>query len=137
MKLRDYIHLYPGCKVEVFEEDTQGNYTDTIIGLCPGESINLARAGDWYFEENNDFGIKLLLRPLSGITEKESEECWVFAKMGGGIVNHKSAIQGHFFRDCNIRQMSAMIDWLRNNEFDTDGLIEAGLAIDKTIKTGK
>ena len=73
-------------------------------------SRKLSKEGDWYpIEEAGEILIKPYLRPMSSMTDEESEE---FSNME--IVGYSN------------------YDWLNAHHFDYRGLIEKGLAIEVT-----
>ena len=63
-------------------------------------------------EANIDKLPKLLLRPMSSMTEEEENEWWKFANESYVVNEHTSSL-----------------DWLNAHHFDYRGLIEKGLAI--------
>lgn len=100
---------------------------------------------------------KPILRPLSDMTEEEKvcvfkivslfdlSECefefgdnWVNAVFKGRVIDAIQFIGANIESMNNdgtfsaINKISKVINWCRKNGFDTDGLIDAGLAIDKT-----
>jgi len=111
--LKDYLHLYIGCDFV---------YSGTKDYLA----LSLTPEIFFLINQDNDFGeIKLILRPLSDITEPEKLEVWGLVECGQDEV-----------------QFSSKYDWETHNPqltvlmcklgFDLFGLIAAGLAIDKT-----
>lgn len=108
-ELEDYLHLYLGC--EFLDEKTKDElqYKLDIERL---ELIN--RTNDWK-------DIKLILRPLSDITEGE-----------------KMDLRSHFLEMDNPYNTGdtpwhfEQTRYLLSKHFDLFGLIEAGLAIDKS-----
>lgn len=121
MKLQDYLHLYIGCEGEFTPPDGIAYYrpeklTPDILGRVLYDG----------------YAFKPLLRPLSDMTEEEEEE-WLSLREEA-----RKAFQGKF----------ADSDWAthrgfcegsgtlyllsRPRYFDLFGLIDAGLALDKT-----
>lgn len=109
-EIKDYIHLYLGCEVMV-ESDNSDSYKDVIEAIVVEESVNLKKTSDYYFEGYNDFEIKLLLRPLSDMTDEEAD-------ITHGILNDYHTHEATRF--------------LLSKHFDLFNLIPEGLAIDKT-----
>jgi len=119
--IKDYLHLYLGCEVmldSIIESSEPNIKTLTAIqSIAPfvvlrdkGDS----RQGEWV-DMNN---CKPILRPLSDMTEEEKKLFGIIK-----IEERSFSIETHFesFR------------LLLSKHFDLFGLIEAGLAIDKTI----
>lgn len=118
-ELKDYLCLYRNQKVLV-TESTGYTYEDDIDAMIFDESVNLRVFGDYYFDDNNDCSIQLILRPLSDMTDKEKEE-------------EIRISDDRKDDDYEKRKPSARgITYLLSKGFDLFGLIESGLAIDKT-----
>lgn len=144
IEIKDYLHLYLGCEVAVIDKmAAEYNceeiiYTDKLKGVTesevkPGEMI--AIIGDVFQEEYID-RIKPILRPLSDMSD---DECWYSQNAFGHFVKGTSEpyIQNrlHCIKDSytdfrNI--LPHQFAWLLKQGFDLFGLIESGLAIDKT-----
>lgn len=117
--IKDYLHLYLGC--ECMTEDgrrgrfsgfdvVEKNYSIVMITVRFSDD---PLDHDWTVLNDNEEcdRIKLILRPLSDMTEDEKTEEY---KIG---------------LDPGIEEQ---FRWLLSKGFDLFGLIEAGLAIDKT-----
>lgn len=135
IELKDVIHLYIGQKAKVFQNDVEQPYRDnTITGIAYNRvgvlyvSINYSGVSTLY----ND--IKLILRPLSDIT---NDECIRLSKvqyeakndrnhliLGRGIVNE-------IMNDTWGGSHKTFMYFIENG-FDIFGLIESNQAIDKT-----
>ena len=79
-------------------------------------------------EDNINNLPKLLLRPLSSMTESERKEFDNLSKFDEDVWmgNHKVGFPK------NVRIMSKCVDWLNKNMFDFRGLIPKNLAIEVT-----
>lgn len=125
-QLKDYLHLYNNrfnpvkvivdneeqkylWDIEVYEEDYV-NITlgDTKLRDMEGNSDNWNVYNDNYSLDR----IKPILRPLSDMKTKESQRWNMMAK--------------------SYQSYSATVKYFLDNHFDLFGLIEAGIAIDKT-----
>lgn len=129
-KLSDYLHLYLGCEVLVKDKIITGTGDTGVV-----ENIHIATLttvsilgsvkqkfriliGAMSVERSFNFeDDKLVLRPLSDMTEDETNFQW------------------NTF--CNIKLINQQvvaeeIRWLLCQHFDLFGLIESGLAIDST-----
>lgn len=112
--IKDYLHLYLGCEVLVLDLDGQ-TFKDKIEDVFDrkhGKGFSIYEFGDCPFDDHDEYyqEIKPILRPLSDMTKEERE--YVRVKF-----NHGSA---------------ESFIWHLSKHFDLFGLIEAGLAIDKT-----
>jgi hypothetical protein len=155
-ELKDYLHLYLGCRIK----SKGGNFGDLISVSNDGMSIvvydkdkindprGLCIYSDWLLP---------ILRPLSDMTDKEGEEFF------GDVMNFRGQFQFHYgfkYRyeegfhciydnatdkwytiikpdanglpvfNCTYSMEDTL--WLLSKHFDLFGLIESGLAIDKT-----
>jgi hypothetical protein len=95
--IRDYLHLYLGC--ECWWEDKYGDSGGRT-------EIDFYMIAELYGER---IKLKLILRPLSNMTEEEMKESEPF-----------------MFDSFELTR------YLLSKHFDLFGLIDAGLAIDKT-----
>jgi hypothetical protein len=118
MNIKDYLHLYLGC----FALTTKPTYENPQVGvldqisLTDGEACITADDG-YYLCGLNE--VKPLLRPLSDLTAIESEDMDVFR---------------HRIRQNDLIAAGAhMTRYLLSRGFDLFGLIDAGLALDKTL----
>lgn len=111
--IKDYLHLYLGCECLLHLE--LGTMSEKLTGVTEnedGETICYFLNSNKSFRKSDT--VKLLLRPLSDMTEEEKKE------YGKG----KSFI--------NVQYLSpADFMYLLLRHFDVFGLIESGLAIDK------
>ncbi len=98
MNIKDYLHLYLGC--DMLDISDNSTYT-----LHPEMLYASIKDGD-----------KPILRPLSDMTEDESEFVADAAWQGKPTIYMNAEITAY----------------LLSKHFDLFGLIEAGLAIDKT-----
>lgn len=108
-KIKDYLHLYLGCDAMIYNDKS------FIMDKVTSSSLNI--------EDGSVTKIKPILRPLSDMTEQESYElCWQknqnHMKLNWSL--NESAIHPNEFL------------YLLKQGFDLFGLIESGLAIDKT-----
>lgn len=114
-KLEDYLPFYLGCEVQLTKVDEQ-------LTVCMDSQLFGKKVGDvtlmglnllmCYRDKIIDF--KLLLRPLSDMTDSELTE---FNRLR---ISFEIGLSPEGFR------------YLLSKHFDLFGLIEAGLAIDKT-----
>jgi hypothetical protein len=122
LNLKDYLHLYLGCDVMV------GDWAGTLqsVGCIDmGQDCVISMQnqdeesgfyGEWMEEEVEHHKIKPLLRPLSDMTDREKHEVGKLSFIGN--VHHQAE--------------AAKTVWLLSKGFDLFGLIEDGMAIDKT-----
>lgn len=134
MNIKDYLHLYLSCEILIEPYEDQPAYIDTIDGICVGESVNFKKASDYYFDDLNDFDIKPLLHPLSDMTDEECDEFGIASDGGEYLYGcfEPDAVYGGWMAHIEISSVSERLNEMRKRGFDCDGLIEAGLAIDKT-----
>lgn len=170
--IKDYLHLYLGC--EVLAKFPKGNFVCRLVGYFNHEyeSCKLWYNGglsNWPIE-----GFKLLLRPLSDMTEEEFKEyahpksfasydgywyacdreidpdfdgeliefindacdddpenvimCHVKSKyISYGWIEYEERYHGF-----GVKEEAEWVRFLLSKGFDLFGLIEAGLALDKT-----
>lgn len=120
--IKDYLHLYLGCEC-IVKEPGESAFKSVLEGIQRGKFL-LKEYGHLLLWEAAE--IKPVLRPLSDMTEHESN-------MGDEIMNAFNendpieAFQG----------MANMTMMLLKQGFDLFGLIESGLALDKTKLTIK
>lgn len=116
--LKDFIHLYLGCEYII----AFGNGNTTSPLKIDGDTIN-------NFSKGRIVNIKLLLRPLSSMTEEEAEQIgiWNWWKANGDTDIDMSKIYW-------ISQtfLPSHFVSLLSKGFDLFGLIEEGLAIDSS-----
>jgi len=151
-KIQNYLHLYLGCEYRIRYIDYQvGEYTVwsklTAARLSKLEDLSIAE-------------IQIQLLPLSDITEEEMKELWhiVFKRpfhptgrilssylqdkknprwiLMSGVERLGIQLNGDIWADSDLHNwpMNPHLNtmYLLKQGFDLFGLIEAGLAIDKT-----
>ena len=122
--------------VKVLVDNGNGKYTDIITGIgIIDDMIFLDETGDWYYNDENDFTAKLVLRPLSDLTkeiEHNGEKFIPWHKLEFGIDKDLDIeiIVGDseylYLSYIGLRnEMQKLFEW----HFDVFGLIEKGLAI--------
>jgi len=116
-ELKDYLHLYLGCECRIADYDTRywvRMVNETGLSVCT--YVNSKGILIWWKTKD----CKIILRPLESMTEDDSYE---LEMLGHQLVLSKvSTNEFH----------AARTIWFLKNHFDIFGLIEAGLAIDKT-----
>lgn len=121
--IKDYLHLYLGCEVQYVEYYNtvikNGILVEMPIGGTEWGVVNEQGDREYSFEQE----IKPILRPLSDMTEDENKET---SKLYFDFMEK----QRPSTRD--ITMMAHMTTWFLSKYFDLFGLIESGLAIDKT-----
>jgi hypothetical protein len=127
MELKDYLHLYLGCEChrmgEVDENDKPT--VSTLTGISYDDTQRIW----WAYFENNESGYSVvedvfpILRPLSDMAEEEKKHLlWD---------NDTQEILAHFKNnDAGMTRNEFL--FLLSKHFDLFGLIDGGLAIDKT-----
>jgi len=137
-ELKDYIYLYNNrfnpikvlvdnieqkylWDIEVYEED----YINLTLGETKLRSMDV-NSDDWnvYNDNYSLERIKPILRPLSDITEREIYEY--------GEIEQACPIN-HSFLIYQCRVEAEQTKYLLSKHFDLFGLIDAGLAIDKSL----
>lgn len=134
-KIEDYLHLYLGCEVECIQD------MPDYYGWTKGMRATLDRDIFWDMGETVYYNgsivgkwckfFKPLLRPLSDMTHDELQEC-------GNMVydfSDEPELNNHKWQDFDFIT-AEQFQWLLKRHFDLFGLIDAGLALDKT-KTPK
>lgn len=146
-KIEDYLHLYIGCEavVDYHENKKEGVCIDAITGMD----------GKYLFTTNGETflhkKVKPILRPLSDMTEEEKteiakqwtwyEEMQIVGEQHFNIrheINHQMVEKAlDFTNEDDGDRMSPLayyqvLPYLLKHGFDLFGLIESGLAIDKT-----
>lgn len=149
-ELKDYLHLYLGCEVET---NIPGQYVhpygcvkledltpENLYRILDRIYINERNKQTW--DEDSDHYCNLILRPLSDMTDEEVNQCedamwgsFPDPKTGDKEVFLKSFINDTSDYRPGYEITVAATNWFRKNGFDVDGLIDAGLAIDKTKQT--
>jgi len=141
-KIIDYINFYLGCEV-TFPESTLGAKYTIAASMNGTAYLNMAYKGRFSTVIQDIRIIKPLLRKMDSITEDECKNLYY------NIYNeyHKGMTYKSWWLDednehytTNFRLYAGehrvnAINYLRSISIDMDGLIDAGLAIDKeTIK---
>lgn len=120
--IKDYLHLYLGCKVKIIEIPSslaEGELSGQEWAKV-GEIVPLTPYLLWLICFDHDFNYMLILRGLSSITESELSECETIG--GTEYIND-------VFRFVHY---GSETKYLLSKHFDLFGLIDAGLAINKT-----
>jgi hypothetical protein len=146
MNIKDYLHLYPKVPIAICEPGIEpvGHYLEGV---------------DWVLNK----AIKPILRPLSDMTEEEMKELYFIVfnrKFVGDNITHRdigkkeerkvlwSGVERLFIykdgdvgADCDLQlhhvHAPTVVFWQLSYHFDPFGLIDAGLAIDKTTLNKK
>lgn len=134
-KITDYLHLYIGCEILM-----NGGNTYKLAGVEKAK-------GFWVYYDNSErthwmptLDLKLILRPLSDMTEEEVNECWNRLDWSENITtpaNRRRLLNDEFLdsdegREAGWFSFCKILPYLLSKSFDLFGLIESGLAIDKT-----
>ena len=108
-ELKDYAHLYYGCKLWLeFRDGSSGGHELDCYWL---KYLTV----EGYSVTTKPTSLKLILRPLSSITNEERLE------RGKAIIQYgKAEIEAEYHR------------WMLSKGFDMFGLVDAGIALDKT-----
>lgn len=122
MEIKDYLHLYLGCTVEIPDSQIQKHglvksiRKATFLGFADYYRLE-SRVGFRAGPEGrvSTFFIKPILRPLSDMTDEEREQAEIVYKGNGVLESHFESMR-----------------FLLSKHFDLFGLIDAGLALDKT-----
>jgi hypothetical protein len=134
--IKDYLHLYLGCDCEYFEKLIFGDIQKRKAKL---KGVNYPFAEFHPITVHSEVAlqttfrrnvrdIKPILRPLSDMTEGEMEEC-------GNMIydfSNDEALAKWEWKYFETGLDAEQFNWLLSKHFDLFGLIEAGLAIDKT-----
>ncbi len=144
-KIEDYLHLYLGCECQVDDDKIGINYGVTrrvpVLGkINPSDIIRHTTVKVVYdimkkhgFETIPFPSVKIILRPLSDMTEEEAKEVNVEGAKGWRRINN--GINDDIYLGLIHRQANE-VKYLISKSFDVFGLIKAGLAIDRTtLKT--
>lgn len=120
-EIKDYLHLYLGCTC--FYESKKGLAISKIDGNMISSPIHYPN-------------IRLSLRPLSDMTEDEEK-----ILMGNGLLQYTDKLNPNMsmndYWKSSLMTMGKNVQYLLSKHFDIFGLIELGLAIDKTATTQK
>lgn len=133
MDIKDYIHLYLGCEVNITI------YDKVHLGILSGLNSDyffIKVRGDRAETPHRDYSkLKLILRPLSDMTEGDKIE--MYDSLFDDQIhypNMSDAYKSNFVRIKMANFEPVVFVWLLSKHFDLFGLIDAGLAIDKTVK---
>lgn len=149
--IKDYLHLYIGCECMI--GDMKWKREEHLYGLAPDVDVDFGKPIKSKLDAHvlSVFSDKctLILRPLSDMTEEEALYC--ISTFDRGVDNPVFKIigkdelgedwvyvqVGYEETECcwgpNLNYMGAeMFRYLLSRGFDLFGLIESGLAIDKT-----
>ena len=119
--IKDYLHLYLGCECKMTKP---GYHAVHELGLSADTSFALnGKLLKYFIEPTTKAELKPFLRPLSDMTEDEEME----AKTLHFNLSEKDA-----HSTTRIEVMAGMTHWYLSKGFDLFGLIDAGLAINKT-----
>lgn len=124
-EIKDYLHLYLGCECEI-TQPTVHKFADGFEYTYSGV-VKLSAEILWAFQTVL-YRLKPILRPLSDMTEEELQEC------GNMIYDFSDdpELNNHKWQDFEICAVEQFY-WLLKKHFDLFGLIESGLAVDKTL----
>ena len=126
-KIEDYMHHYLGCEVLV------SNKIETLVhvGLLGNDSQRFhtiqkyqSFTNEW--KEDN----KLILRTLSSMTQEERDI--IDFEYGSGSGNLSDSLMNEKLYQLRIEDTFEITRYLLSSGFDIFGLIEAGVAIDKS-----
>lgn len=115
-KIEDYLHLYLGC--DIFVPRQNQDLKDDIMRLTAAKMCG--------YDLSN---VKPILRPLADMTEEEGA---LMDDMAKRQRDNYIEIQNCKFFDGIRTESAEAFAFLLSKHFDLFGLIEAGLAIDKT-----
>lgn len=151
-QLKDYLHLYLGCTVEIDDSHVgkggliKSARKGTFLGFADGNRIS-CRIGFRAGPEGrvSVFFIKPILRPLNTITPFEAAELVELhcpnaksIKINGTEIEFTVTTESEVERTCYIDLGygdPVAFKYLLSKHFDLFGLIDAGLAIDATTLT--
>jgi hypothetical protein len=151
-KIEDYLHLYLGQRVEVatkhdptkkvlggmYEVSNNGGNHSALIQVNFDELVDIFRDGMYQSSNMHHFfisddHIKLMLRPLSDMSEDEENEIeGEWGNYGFGDHHLCNALKYETYYVKNIFEVPDLFLYLLKRGFDLFGLIDAELAIDKT-----
>lgn len=111
---KDYLHLYLGCEVKTNKYGV--GLLDSVSKTCVHVEFEKSING-FFFDD-----VKLLLRPLSDMTDKETID----------VKKHYDPVEKYIETGTFIVANGKLHAYLLKQRFDLFNLIEDGLAIDKT-----
>lgn len=109
--IKDYLHLYLGCEYRYFMNGVTKTGSRKNKGVITYAALSHIMA-----RIEQEYNIKPILRPLSDMTEEERKKC------------ERKVFNG----DARFFYTTEAFLFLLSKHFDLFGLIDAGLAIDKT-----
>jgi hypothetical protein len=122
----EYFHLYLGCEVQtsigggvLISVGAHERGEDCMVSIQNNDEES-GFYGEWTDYNIEHHKIKLILRPLSSLTEEESLQA------------DKIHFSAHYSKTPHIRIVAEYTKFLLDKHFDLFGLIEAGLALDAT-----
>lgn len=127
-KIEDYLHLYLGCEVQT---DEGKGYLTGIHGEY-GAEVQLIIDGNASESPCYPQGVKSILRSLSDMTEDEMIYIDDEFSYGYVLSNLSKSLKAGSLYQMKIGETFEITRYLLSKGFDLFGLIEAGLAIDKT-----
>lgn len=134
--IEDYAHLYIGCTVKSYWGTT--SEIVTLVGVADGILIydfwrdETEVAHSWDATLESEHPDKLLLRPLSSMTEEEAAYIDVEFSFGHEMSNLSNSLKEGSLYQMRVSETFEITRYLLSKSFDLFGLIEAGLAIDST-----
>lgn len=123
MNIKEYLHLYLGCEVK----------REFKRSILDADTLN-------YIDEHEIWeDVKLILRPLSNISDGELLEVYSILYPASSGVSYESSINSaeRALYNYGGRMAPSVFVYLLYKHFDLFGLIEAGLAIAKTKEAVK
>lgn len=123
-ELKDYLHLYLGCEIDI---SGQREILDSVAKS--GQIETLFRGHLRNYRDLSDEDIAPILRPLSDMTDEEYTE---YANIEFGEDTTDWDYDEKTKRSIGEVTEFNRFAYLLKKHFDLFGLIEAGLAIDKT-----
>lgn len=113
-ELKDYLHFYLGCNVSVRGQ------IEKLIAVARNGDIETFFRGHLrnYYNINDDFGVKPILRSLSNMTEEEK-----------AFINQFEADYSRLTMNDSLKVDAEIISFLLSKKIDLFGLIESGLAV--------
>lgn len=140
--IKDYLHLYLGCEC-IVKEPGESAFKSVLEGIQRGKFL-LKEYGHLLLWEAAE--IKPILRPLSDMTEEELiEQENIFKiyepdfevtpdmrKNAWEKIKNDGIMAVEFSEDNNPLMVFELFRYFLSKHFDLFGLIESGLAIDKT-----
>lgn len=124
-QLKDYLHLHLGCECKMIKPSYHAVHE---LHLSSDRTFILTgKLYDYFSSDTTKAEIKPILRPLSDMTDEEKKEI---------DKQYKAFTKSKTFDDTGVVMWSAKhTQILLSKHFDLFGLIDAGLAIDKTKQT--